>query len=377
MGKTHLPERMMDGGEAEQKQLEDIRIRIDRIDLELLQLLNQRAILCKAVGEIKSQSKDSVFKPFREKEVIKKLISRNPGNLPDDHLRAIYREILSSSRKLQQPQKVVYLGPEGTFSFFVGMEYLGSSTDLKPCDNLKEVFQAVESREAELGIIPLENSLQGSVGQVLDLFLLHRVYIQAEVFCRTSHALLSPDQSLARIHTVYSHPQALEQCSHWLKTHLPEVGIIPVESTSAAAVRIIEEKGSSAIGHEKLGDMFGLNVLSRQIEDLPDNWTRFIIVGPTAPAGGHQDKTSLLFTLPDRSGALANVLALLARNGINLKKLESRPLRSEQWKYVFFADLECDLSDGQYLDLKTELAGQCSSLQVLGSYPAGTFITTL
>jgi len=362
---------------VDKKKLEDIRSKIDHIDKGLLELLNHRAALCKEVGEIKSISKESVFKPFREKEVMKNLISQNPGHLPDDHLRAIYREILSSSRKLQQPQKVVYLGPEGTFSYFAGIEYLGHSADLKPCNSLKEVFQIVEKREAELGIIPLENSLQGSVGQSLDLFLTYKVFIQAEVFCKTSHSLLSSDTSLARIQTVYSHPQALEQCSNWLRTHLPEVGIVPVESTSAAAIKVIDEQGSAAIGHEKLGDMFGLNILSSRIEDLPDNWTRFMIIGPTPPEGGHQDKTSLLFTLPDKSGALAGVLTVLAQNGINLKKLESRPLRSEKWKYVFFADLECDLSGEQYQDLKMELSRRCSSLQILGSYPAGAYIQTL
>ncbi|RPJ83132.1 MAG: prephenate dehydratase [Deltaproteobacteria bacterium] len=368
---------ILDDKGVDKKKLEDIRSKIDHIDKGLLELLNHRAALCKEVGEIKSISKESVFKPFREKEVMKKLISQNPGHLPDDHLRAIYREILSSSRKLQQPQKVVYLGPEGTFSYFAGIEYLGHSADLKPCNSLKEVFQIVEKREAELGIIPLENSLQGSVGQSLDLFLQYKVFIQAEVFCKTSHSLLSSDTSLARIQTVYSHPQALEQCSNWLRTHLPEVGIVPVESTSAAAIKVIDEKGSAAIGHEKLGDMFGLNILSSRIEDLPDNWTRFMIIGPTPPEGGHQDKTSLLFTLPDKSGALAGVLTVLAQNGINLKKLESRPLRSEKWKYVFFADLECDLSGEQYQDLKMELSKRCSSLQILGSYPAGAYIQTL
>jgi chorismate mutase/prephenate dehydratase len=368
---------LLDDKGVDQKRLENIRTRIDRIDRELLELLNQRAALCKEVGEIKSVSKDSVFKPFREKEVMKKLISQNPGNLPDDHLRAIYREILSSSRKLQQPQNVVYLGPEGTFSFFAGIEYLGHSADLKPCNSLKEVFQMVENHEAELGIIPLENSLQGSVGQSLDMFLTYTVYIQAEVFCKISHSLLSADHSLSRIHTVYSHPQALEQCSNWLRTHLPEVGIVPVESTSAAAEKVINEPGSAAIGHEKLGDMFGLNILNRQIEDLPDNWTRFMIIGPTPPQGGHQDKTSLLFTLPHKSGALASVLTILAQNGINLKKLESRPLRSEKWKYVFFADLECDLSGEQYQNVNKELSEQCNSLQILGSYPAGSYINCL
>ncbi len=361
----------------DQKRLFKIRAGIDKIDKEILELLNQRAGLCKEVGAIKSASKDTVFKPFREKEVLTHLIDNNPGILPDDHLRAIYREILSSSRKLQQPQKVVYLGPEGTFSFFVGIEYLGHSADMQPCKCLKDVFHAVASREAELGIIPLENSLQGSVGQSLDMFLAYDVYIQAEVFCKISHSLLSLENSVAGVNTVYSHPQALEQCSGWLRSHLPEATIVPAESTSSAARKVIKEKGSAAIGHERLGEMLGLNVLYRQIEDLPDNWTRFMIIGSIPPEGGHQDKTSLLFTLPDKSGALVGVLTVLARRGINMKKLESRPLRSEKWKYVFFADLECDLSGTQYDELKKELSERCHSLQILGSYPAGPYLSGL
>jgi chorismate mutase/prephenate dehydratase len=367
----------VEGNGPDRKRLFSIRTKIDKIDKKILELLNQRAGLCKEVGAVKSASKDTVFKPFREKEVLNHLIDNNPGILPDDHLRAIYREILSSSRKLQQPQKVVYLGPEGTFSFFVGIEYLGHSADMEPCKCLKDVFHAVACRDAELGIIPLENSLQGSVGQCLDLFLAYDVYIQAEVFCRISHSLLSSENSITGLHTVYSHPKALEQCSDWLRSHLPEATIVPAESTSAAARKVVKEKGSAAIGHERLGKMLGLNVLFRQIEDLPDNWTRFMIIGSVPQKGGHQDKTSLLFTLPDKSGALVGVLSILAKSGINMKKLESRPLRSEKWKYVFFADLECDLSDTQYDKLKKELSESCHSLQILGSYPAGPYLSDL
>ncbi len=360
-----------------QERLNAIRIEIDKVDSNLLELMNQRAGLCREVGRIKSKSKDSVFKPFREKEVLARLIEENTGALPEEHLRAIYREILSSSRRLQRPQAVVYLGPEGTFSFFAGVEYLGHSTDFKPCVNLNEVFRSVAANEAELGIIPLENSLQGSVGQSLDLFLKYDVYIQAEVFSKISHSLLSKKDSLSGIRTVYSHPQALEQCSGWLRTHLPDAVVVPVESTAAAARRVVDSGDGAAIGHRKLSDMFDMNVLSSQIEDLPDNWTRFMIIGSTPPLGGNQDKTSLLFTLPDKSGALVNVLTLLAQSGINMKKLESRPLRSEKWKYVFFADVECDLANEKYKELKEDLANNCHSLRILGSYPAGPYLTSV
>ncbi len=357
-----------------ENRLQEIRRQIDKIDSDLLKLLNQRAGLCREVGGIKSQSNESVFKPFREKEVLGRLKSENPGVLPEDHLHAIYREILSSSRRLQQPQKVVYLGPEGTFSYFAGLEYLGHSADFKPCHSLKDVFQKVSDKEAELGIIPFENSLQGSVGQILDMFMGFDVYIQAEVFCKISHSLLSKEHHLDSVQTVYSHPQALEQCADWIKSHLLDVRLVPMESTASAARKVMAEQNSAAIGHEKLGEMLGLNILQKKIEDLPDNWTRFMIIGATFPEGGHQDKTSLLFTLPDRSGALVSVLTLLAQQGINMKKLESRPIRTEKWGYLFFADLECDLSGKTYNELKKELANACHNLRILGSYPAGQYL---
>ena len=358
-----------------QERLKSIREKIDATDDDLLDILNRRAEFCLEVGKIKSTSKDSVFKPFREKEVLERLSANNPGILPEDHLLSIYREILSSSRRLQRPQEVAYLGPEGTFSFFAGIEYLGHSTDFKPCNNLMDVFQAVAVKDAELGIIPLENSLQGSVGQSLDMFLKYNVYIQAEIFCKISHSLLSLEDSLSSITTVYSHPQPLAQCSEWLRRHLPESMVVPMESTAAAARKAVGKKNCAAIGHVKLGEMLNLNIISRHIEDFTDNWTRFLIIGATRSQEGNHDKTSLLFTLPDKSGALVEVLTILAKKGINMKKLESRPLRSEKWKYVFFADVECDFSRNKYSELKKNLGENCHSLRILGSYPAGPYLS--
>lgn len=354
------------------QRLTEIRTQIDDLDERLLDLLNKRASLSREVGQLKSDSLDIVFKPFREKEVLSRLNALSPGILPEDHLRAIYREILSSSRRLQQPQTVAYLGPEGTFTHLAGLEYLGRSMDFTPCPTLHDVFLTVASRKADLGVIPLENSLQGSVGQSLDLFLQYNVYIHAELFSRISHALLATNADLSSVRTVYSHPQALAQCSGWLRTNVPQASVIPTESTAAAAAQAEREgEGSAAIGHPRLVERYGLKAVALDIQDLPDNWTRFLVIGPTPTVGSSRDKTSLLFTTPDRPGALAAILNLLADQGLNLTKLESRPLKGEKWKYVFFMDVECDLSQEQYENTMNNLTSLCHTMRVLGSYPTG------
>ncbi|GAB1411130.1 prephenate dehydratase [Desulfovibrionales bacterium] len=354
------------------KRLTEIRDQIDELDEDIVALLNKRAALSREVGELKSRSLDVVFKPFREKEVLHRVNTLNPGILPEDHLRAIYREILSSSRRLQQPQTVAYLGPEGTFTHQAALEYLGRSMDFTSCPTLHDVFLTIASRKADLGVIPLENSLQGSVGQSLDLFLQYTVYIHAELFSRISHALLSVNTDLAQIRTVYSHPQALAQCADWLRTTMPQATVIPVDSTAKAAMQA-EHEGSAAaaIGHPRLVERYALKAVAVDIQDLPDNWTRFLVIGPTPTKGSSRDKTSLLFTTPDKPGALAAILNLLADQGLNLTKLESRPLKGEKWKYVFFMDVESDLSQDHYETTMRNLSELCHTMRILGSYPAG------
>ena len=354
--------------------IKDLREAINGLDEQILEALNKRAGLSLEIGRLKSGSREEVFKPFREKDVLQRLQTVNQGPLPNEHLQAIYREILSSSRALQRPQRVVYLGPEGTFSYFAGLHALGRAADFQARDRLEDVFRSVRNREAELGIIPLENSLQGSVGQSLDLFQRYEVFIQAEVFCRISHALLTSARSFREIGVVYSHPQALQQCTIWLATHLPRAQVIPSQSTAAAAGGIKDKPGEAAIAHFDLAALLGLNVLASGIEDLPENWTRFLIIGPETPPPGNRDKTSLLFTLPDKPGSLSGVLELLAREKVNMKKLESRPYRGSKWEYVFFADVECDLNRLEYRGLMQELQMHCHSLRILGSYPNGPSI---
>jgi len=349
----------------------ELRRSIDAVDDEIVALLNKRAGFSLEVGRRKDGCDSAVFKPFREQEVLARLTAANPGPLPGAHLLAIYREILSSSRRLQRPERVAYLGPEGTFSHFAAMAALGHSPDFLPQGTIGDVFAAVAGKQADLGVVPMENSLQGTVGQSLDNFQHHNVFIQAEISCRVSHALLSTAKDLDAVDTVYSHPQPLAQCAAWLKTHLPKARVIPTDSTAAAAARLGAEPTAASIGHLRLAAMHGLNVLASPIEDLPDNWTRFFIIGPEDTKQQTRDKTSILFTVPNRPGALYQVLSHLAGEGINLTKLESRPIRGEKWQYVFFADLQCDLTREEYSKLLATLKEQTHSLRILGCYPAG------
>ena len=362
----------MTNSEDKKLDLAALRTEIDALDDGIMDLLNRRAAISIGVGRTKEGSPDTVFKPFREKEIMDRLARKNPGPLPESHLHAIYREIMSSSRRLQRPERVVYLGPEGTFSYFAGLEYMGRSAELTPKAGFEDIFRAVADGEAELGVIPLENSLQGTVGQVVDLFMLFPVHIHAELYCRITHCLMGKAQSMAEVKEIHSHPQPLDQCGGWLRNNMPGRTLVP-ESSTAAAAEIAAERGPdvATVGHIRLADRYGLNVLAAHIEDLPDNWTRFLVIGPRPGTESARDKTSILFTVPDKPGALAEVLDSFAGRAINLTKLESRPLRGEKWKYVFFADLECDLARAEYESFLASLRERCHTLRILGAYPSG------
>ncbi len=358
--------------QSSKKNLGDLRVEIDSLDSEILELLNKRAAASLAVGAIKAGSSDQIFKPFREQEVLRGLIERNPGTLPPEHLEAIYREIISSSRRLQRPERVVYLGPEGTFSYFAGLQHMGRQADLLPKNNFEDIFVAVSKGEADLGIIPLENSLKGTVGQNVDLFMRYPVFIQSELYHRISHGLMTKGADISEIKTVYSHSKALEQCTGWLRANMPGAELVSVESTAKAAQMVSEsDEPVAAVGHVKLANLFGLHVTAEAIEDLPDNWTRFLIIGPKPGQEDKRDKTSLLFTTPDRPGALVEVLNELSGHDINMTKLESRPALGEKWKYMFFVDLQGDLGAEEHASLIEDLKARCLTFKILGCYPAG------
>ena len=341
------------------------------MDRELLALLNRRASLSLEVGRVKANTSGPVFRPQRERQILDNLASENSGPLPEEHLRSIWHEIFASSRTLQRPVSVAYLGPEGTNSYFAAVDLLGNLMDYRPCKNFREAFAAVHGGECALGVIPLENVLQGSVGQCFDLFMEYDVYIQTEAVARIQHTLLSVESSPEAIKVVYSHPQALAQCQRWLRQHLPEASLMACDSTAAAARRAVSEPGSAAIGHKSLSTMLGLPILAYNLEDEPTNQTRFVVIGPKPTDTSAANKTSVLFTLPDKPGSLAGILELLFKAGVNLRKLESRPLRSQSWKYAFFADLETNLLKPELSGVLAELRNTCHSFRLLGCYTAG------
>ena len=371
--KAYIPDvPATDASDAEKTAwLDQARVAIDALDSDILTLLNRRAGYSIAVGRFKAGSGAPIFRPGREQALMEKLLSANPGPLPAEHLRAVYREILSSSRALQLPLRIAYLGPEGTFSHMATLEYFGESLIYQPKGHLADIFEAVGNGACELGVIPLENSLNGAVGQSLDLFATHDVHVQAEWFSRIRHSLMSRERSLAAIKTVYSHPQALGQCAAWLRQHLPNARQLSLESTAAAAHRALEEPGSAAIGHAGIAPRLGLAVLEQGIEDQSDNWTRFFAIGPTPVDTQDADTSSLLFSLADKPGSLAAVLRCFAEAGINMSKLESRPMRGERWKYIFFVDLDCNISSPAHLATLERVREHCHSLRILGAYCSG------
>lgn len=370
--------------------LEEVRVAIDGIDDQLLDLLSRRAAMSQAVGRIKSRQrgeghKGHIFHPERERAVLERLSAHNAGPLPNSHVHAIWREIFSSSRSLQAPQIVACLGPEGTFSHAAVLSCFGQSVQVALKGDFDSVFRAVNDGAASFGMVPLENSLHGSVGQNFDLFLRYPLRIVAEQYSRIHLCLLSAENSHNTVRVVHSHPQPLAQSDNWLNQHLPGVQRIPEESTAAAARLVVNKPGAAAIGHRCLADMLGLNILDEGIEDLPDNWTRFVVISrdseearaAQAPSSDlfaenepHDMKTSLLFTTKHRPGALVAVLRCFSDAGFNLMKLESRPARGQQWQYVFFADLGADLENPKHAAVLAMLDKICSTWRILGVYPA-------
>ena len=361
--------------------LEELRAEINSVDDALIELLSRRARLSLAVGEYKAGTNEPVHRPFREEILLERLSLTNPGPMSADQLRAVYREILSVSRQLQAPQRIACLGPAGTFSQLAGLAFLGHTADFQLKPNLAAVFEAVSEGECALGISPLENSLHGSVGQSLDLFLSQPVHITTEFFYRIKHALLSREIDLAKIKTVFSHPQGLAQCGEWLRRNLPAAQAISVESTAKAAHLAVENSHSAAIAHADLAAELDLRVTAQNIADQSNNHTRFVLLAPgrldngsvhlDLPTHGQPAKTSLLFTLPDRPGALASILNIFAQAQINLSKLESRPGKGEDWGYVFFADVAVNLMGAAYERILRDLKRNAHELRILGVYPPG------
>lgn len=353
-----------------------LRKQIEGLDAQIVRLLSERARHAQEIGRLKQLKEVPAFDGFRERTVLNGLAAGNQGPLPDSALRRIFTEIMSACRALQGPTKVCFLGPEATFSHQAALEYFGRSCSFLPADSIVDVFRQVEFGHVDFGVVPVENSNEGTVGLTLDQLAVTNVSICAEMFLRVSQALMAVDWDFDKIERVFSHPQALAQCLGWLSNKLPGRAMIQTSSTAAAAQRASQEAGTAAVGSDMLAPVYGLEVLARDIQDRALNLTRFLVIGDQENGQTGKDKTSLLFAVSHHPGALREALTPFAEHGVNISRIESRPSKETPWEYVFFLDLEGHLADESVGAAVEELAACVSRLKILGSYPAGALMNS-
>ena len=357
------------------KTLPELRTQIDALDRELLALLNRRAALAHEVGEIKRVEGSPVFRPERENEVISQLLASNPGPLKAAGVTTIWREIMSACRALEASQRVAYLGPAGTFSEQAALQFFGSSIERIPCSSLDEVFRATAAGSAEFGVVPVENSTEGVISRSLDLFLNSPLHVVGQTSLLVRHNLLRLSDSLDGIEAVYAHPQALAQCQNWLNTHMPQVERRAAASNAEGARLASTNPAWGAIASERAGAEFGLHLVSHAIQDDAFNRTRFVVVClphtlPAPPPSG-KDCISLIVSVPNRPGAVHDLLVPLKQHGVSMTRFESRPARSGQWEYYFYIDIQGHPSQLHVAAALEELQSLCAFYKVLGNYPIG------
>jgi chorismate mutase/prephenate dehydratase len=355
--------------------LEKLRERIDTIDAQLLDLFNQRAACAVDVAAVKRELSDSpdetidFFRPDREAQVIKRIQSMNRGPLSDDEVGRLIREVMSACLALEQPLKIAYLGPEGTFTQSAALKHFGHSVSTAPMSSIPDVFAAVESAHANYGLVPVENSTEGVISHTLDMFIDSRLKVCGEVEIPIHHLLANKSQDISRIRHIYSHQQSFAQCRRWLDQNFPSAERIPVSSNAEAARLAALEDDAAAICGLPAVEIFDLKICYQNIEDLPDNTTRFVIIGKQDIGPSGNDKTSLLISTKNVPGALLGLLQPLADHGISMNKIESRPAQGHKWAYVFFIDIDGHQQDSNVVEALNELKQQAALFKILGSYP--------
>jgi len=350
--------------------LRDVRQQIDQIDLGLLNLLNQRTSEVLKIGKIKRVGGASYYSPARERRILERLLAENKGPLPDDALTEIMQLIFQVSLSLEKKLKIVYFGPPATFTHLAAIRCFGRRVNLQPARSIGEIFRRVEKKQADYGVVPVENSTEGVVNHTLDMFLDSDLKIYTEVILEIAHYLLGKGK-LEKIKRVYSHPQALAQCRTWLEENLPRVELKEVESTARAAQKAFREPNAAAVASEIAASLYHLPIIAQRIEDTSANYTRFLVVGREYAEKSRQDKTSILFSIKDKVGTLYDMLTPFRKYEINLTKIESRPTKKKPWEYVFFVDFIGHMEDEKVKMALTELEKQCLFLKILGSYPQG------
>jgi len=355
--------------------LEKLRHRIDAIDEQLLDLFNQRAGCAVDVAEVKRQlgegADESIdfFRPDREAQVINRLKSLNQGPLSDDEVGRLIREVMSACLALEQPLKIAYLGPEGTFTQSAALKHFGHSVSTIPMSSIPDVFNSVESGHADYGLVPVENSTEGVISHTLDMFIDSRLKVCGEVEIRIHHHLANKSQEVSQIKHIYSHQQSFAQCRRWLDQNFPGIERIPVSSNAEAARLAGIEDNAAAICGLPAVEIFELKICYENIEDLSDNTTRFVIIGRQDVGPSGNDKTSLLISTKNTPGALLGLLQPLANNNISMNKIESRPAQGGKWAYVFFIDIDGHQQEQDVSRALDELKQQASLFKILGSYP--------
>ena len=347
------------------------RAAIDSLDHEILTRLNERAKHAQAIGSLKSGG--AAYRPEREAQVLSRLQAANTGPLPNESVAWIFREAMSACLALEQTLRVGYLGPAGTFSHEAVGKHFGHAVDMQPYATIDDVFRAAESGQTDHAVVPVENSTEGAVGRTLDLMFQTPLVICGEIRLRVRQYLLSTAANTDEITRVYSHAQSLAQCVQWLARHLPNAAHIPVASNAEAARLAATEAGTAAIAGEGAAGIYGLNILAPHIEDVPNNTTRFWVLGNhRVPASG-RDETSLVMSAPNRPGAVYSLLEPLAKHGVSMTRLESRPARTGLWEYLFYVDLAGHATDTAVAAALAELSKKAPMIKVLGSYPAAVY----
>jgi len=351
--------------------LSEVRQRIDSIDLQIQSLIADRAKMAQQVGKAKGPLKAAIdyYRPEREAQVLRKVLDRNSGPLADEVLVRLFREIMSACLAQQEPLKVGFLGPEGTFSQQAMFKHFGHSAHGLPLASIEEVFEEVEAGNADFGVVPVENSGQGTIQSTLDMFLTSNIKICGEVELRVHQHLLSRLGQLDHIERVYSHPMSLAQCKAWLRQNLPNAEKIPVASNAEAARRARNSDDAAAIAGESAGHVYGLKVVAGPIEDRQDNTTRFLVLGRELFSPCGHDRTSLLVYVNDEPGALYNVLSPFAKYGVSMNRIESRPAHTGRWQYAFFIDVNGHVEDDKVGRALSELGKYAAMIKILGSYP--------
>lgn len=357
--------------ESDWQTLDEFREEIDRIDEQIVSLLSRRQQAGIEIGKLKREVGINIIDFAREHQILRRVTSFGQQNLSAQSLRAIFSEIISAGRSIQQLPSVAYLGPEDSFTQHSAIALFGNSASLHAAGTIEEVFGLVEKGVCQQGVVPIENSYEGSVNSTLDLFYKYNLKIGAEIFLRIRHHFFSKAGSIKEVKLVHAHPMSIAQCKSWLRVNLPEVPVKEANSTSLAAKLAAQEPDTAALGSKLAAHTYGLNILEENIEDHPDNITRFLVIGKTDAEPTGRDKTSILFSLRHQPGALYRALEPLVQKGINMARIESRPLKTKNWEYLFFVDLEGHESNSSVSDAIQEMEVHCSFMKRLGSYPAG------